>query len=500
MFIIITVFGAFMQALETKEIIKKRELPSIGLAIAARLDVIAYKYKEIGKELLQDNFLRNWIINGEKNKDALFQFMDTVKEKHNFIAASMVSERTETYYDTKRRVFKLSPLNVSRDSWYYLLRKSETKTNIDSWYNKKSNRLELYVNIPIYSKQGEFLGITGASFKGERFDKIVKAIDEYRDISFYIVRRDGKIVYATDEGLHKKPYLLINEIWNADILDTLRRQRLEHTGTIFDIKEKNNSILWGRYLESWDTMLLVEKKPKAIIASMKHTTLHSFLINGVFAVILCLLMFSAIRFMKKKMQMSFLSMKSANKRYKAVLYYQNFLFKCLETHSNTFESKLDVKEFSKKRNALDLWSGNSINTEENKRQEADIPLSKFMEKIVLNHSYPGALKDINLHFHIEKSDIFVSSTTYTLLRFMFDDIFDKLISLTPPGNDLLLSAAHNLEMFQIEIVVPISRDYLHGEFIAAAKALLKDLHSTIAINEPVASKSVIVIALSTKVL
>src|SRR5450830_1188247 len=65
-------------------------------------------YSEIQKDILRpvfisslmasDTFLRDWIINGEQDKNQIARYLKQVKDKYHTITSFLVSENTRHYY------------------------------------------------------------------------------------------------------------------------------------------------------------------------------------------------------------------------------------------------------------------------------------------------------------------------------------------------------------------------------------------------------------------
>ncbi len=94
-FTAISLYGAYHGALQVRTFIKEKELPAVGLAVSARLDKAAYRYKKIGEELLEGDVLRRWILSGEKDLEVAVEFMRDVRDRYDLIDASLVSDKTE---------------------------------------------------------------------------------------------------------------------------------------------------------------------------------------------------------------------------------------------------------------------------------------------------------------------------------------------------------------------------------------------------------------------
>lgn len=291
-FVVLTGFYAWQDSRRINHFIKTYELPSIGMALSASLDITAGEYYRISHEMQHDDFIREWILNGEQDIAALQQFLSDISLRFHVADASMVSDRSETYYSNDRRVVKLDPNNVERDGWYYLYRDTLRAPNIDTWYYAEEDTLHIWVNTPLFDNNGEFLGLTGAGVDGEDFSNMLMTYGRLEGVNVYLARVDGQLVYASDRRLLAEQRNL-NELWPSALHTVLNTT--DTTGVIISDKElTGGALLWMRYMAPWNTWLLVEKTAESVQSRVVQSWKTSALLGGFIGLLLFLLIISSL--------------------------------------------------------------------------------------------------------------------------------------------------------------------------------------------------------------
>ena len=276
-FLILTAFYAVQESRRTREFIRDHELPSLGLAVLANLDRTAAQYHQAGDELLRYHFIRDWILAGEQDEDALREFLETVRREHRMLDAGIVSDRTETYYGTDGRTLVLNPDDFERDGWYYLYRDSVPETNIDAWYFPETGEIGMWVNVPIYGPDGEFLGVTGGGVDASDFGEMLEHYGSFTGINIYMARRDGRLVFASDQRLLQPPAVTLAEIWGRDVIPELVAARDSGRSLTLQPDGARGPVLWGHYSRNWDTFVIVEKGAAVLTERARTSVLKSML-------------------------------------------------------------------------------------------------------------------------------------------------------------------------------------------------------------------------------
>lgn len=296
-FVVLTSFYAWQDSRRVKHFVQHYELPSIGKAVAASLDRTAGEYYRIGDEMLRYDFLRNWILAGEEDVDALRKFLSDISLRFHLANASVVSDRSETYYSDDQRIVKLDPNNVSQDGWYYLYRDTLRDTNIDTWYYAEEDKLHIWVNVPLFDDAGEFLGLTGVGVDSEDFSNMLMAYGRLEGVNVYLARVDGQLVYANDRQLLAEQRNL-DDLWDAEFNSLHKNQDI--SGLITATGDNSGTLLWIRFMESWNTWLVVEKTAQSIQSRINDSWQSSALLGGSLGMLLFLVIFTSITLARRQ--------------------------------------------------------------------------------------------------------------------------------------------------------------------------------------------------------
>lgn len=155
-------------------------------------------YSEIQKDILRpvfisslmahDTFVRDWLLDGERDQRSIVRYLNEVKEKYGTITSFLISEPTHRYYYAKG-VLKTVSEKEPRDVWYFRVRNQETayETNVDIDM-ANSDAMTIFINYRVMDYNENFIGVTGV---GLTMDTMSQRLDSYE-------RRFHRIIYFTD--------------------------------------------------------------------------------------------------------------------------------------------------------------------------------------------------------------------------------------------------------------------------------------------------------------
>ncbi|EKO3627435.1 GGDEF domain-containing protein [Vibrio metschnikovii] len=296
-FLVLTSFYAWQDSRRVKHFIQHYELPSIGMALAASVDRTAGEYHRISGELQHNNFIRDWILAGEQDIDILRTFLRDISLRFRLADASIVSDRSETYYSDDQRIIKLDPNNVSRDGWYYLYRETLRDINIDTWYYAEEDKLHIWVNAPLFDHNGEFLGLTGVGVDTEDFSNLLMTYGRLKGFDVYLARLDGQLVYARNRQL-LADQLNLSDLWDIEF-NFLDKNR-DGIALNFANRDDSEVLLWIRFMDTWNTWLVVEKSAESIQSRINESLKSSALLGGSLSLLLFLVIFASIMLARHK--------------------------------------------------------------------------------------------------------------------------------------------------------------------------------------------------------
>ncbi|MFP4384956.1 MAG: hypothetical protein ACLFST_09435 [Spirochaetia bacterium] len=425
-FLMLTGHQAYQEALNRKEFIMDREIPAMGLAAAAKLDAAAGLYLQAGEDLLRDDFLVDWILQGEENVPVLTEFMEKIRSRHGAMNASMVSDISETYYDSAGTVLPLSRNNWERDGWYYLFREKVSGINIDSWYFPENGRTEIYINIPLTSSGGSFLGLAGCGFEIQDFSSRFLIQNRAGDLSFYILRLDGRLVYSDDHKLLAGNSPGLPESWRYQAMESIRRQGGNSAGTVVDLTGTSGGIIWGTYLDNWKSYLLVQRDTPAVKAEMWHAAERVVIEGGLLALFFLTAAFIVLKISYNRIILYVQRLQINNRKQNAVLYHNNRLLEDMELHHLPGEEK-----FYRERKELDRL----LKKPENLLRQT-FSLNDLVHEVILNLRVRISVKNILLHTDLDSTALTVTEGNESLTRIVITDLLCRIISVTKENGNI----------------------------------------------------------------
>lgn len=163
-------------------------------------------YSEIQKDILrpvfisslmaQDTFVRDWVLNGEKNSEQIVRYLNEVKTKYGAITSFLVSERSRTYYyagGTLKTVREDEP----RDAWYFRVRglRADYETNVDFDMANRDN-MTIFINHKVFDYKGKLIGVAGVGLTLDMMSSIIDTYQARFHRNIYFVGGDGNIVLS----------------------------------------------------------------------------------------------------------------------------------------------------------------------------------------------------------------------------------------------------------------------------------------------------------------
>lgn len=221
-------------------------------------------YSEIQHDLLtpiltaammaQDTFLRDWVMAGEQDPEAMIRFLKETQEQNGTITAFFVSETSRKYYHPSG-ILKTISNDDPQDSWYFRVRqmKDDYEINVD-WDTADLNSLTVFINYRIVDYDGNYIGTAGV---GLAMTRVMELMDSYQ-------KRYGQQVMFVDEvgavTLHATGYegaKNIREIVGNDV----RAARILADSNVSLTFERNGKKIYlnSRMVPEFGWYLLVEQ-------------------------------------------------------------------------------------------------------------------------------------------------------------------------------------------------------------------------------------------------
>ncbi len=251
-------------------------------------------YSEIQRDLLQpifisslmanDTFVRDWIIQGEKDELQMIRYLGEIQNKYNAFTSFFVSEHTRIYYQAKGILKRVNPKD-ERDRWYFRVRSmdSEYEINVDPDMANRDS-MTIFINYRVLDYDQNFIGATGVGLRVTAVKDLIRKYQENYDRSIYFIDKKGQIVLH-GENLPDT----IKQISEIQGLASLSDKILSQQGNYFTCKREGKTIhLNTRFIPEFDWYLLVEQTEEKATRQILHTLMINL---GICAVITLIVLF-----------------------------------------------------------------------------------------------------------------------------------------------------------------------------------------------------------------
>jgi diguanylate cyclase (GGDEF)-like protein len=157
-------------------------------------------YSEIQKDLIRpilissmmarDTFLRDWVIQGEKEGASITRYLKEIQTQYNMFTSFFVSEHSRVYYQSEGILKKVDP-GDDRDKWFFRVREMQEpyEINVDPDMAHR-DKLTIFINYKVHDYKHQLIGVTGV---GLDVDTVRNLIETYE-------ARYGRKIFLTDDA------------------------------------------------------------------------------------------------------------------------------------------------------------------------------------------------------------------------------------------------------------------------------------------------------------
>ena len=265
-------------------------------------------YSEIQKDLIRpvfissmmasNTFLRDWVLEGEKDTERISHYLEDVRQKYGAFASFFVSESTKRYYYGKGELKKISP-DEPRDIWYYRVRELQQpyEINVDKDL-AHADALTIFVNYRVLDYNNRYIGATGVGLTVDSVQGLINSYQQRYRRDIYFVSADGTIMLSS--GKRQLPGMKLHDIEGLNKL--MPRVLSQEKGNYEYAQGGSNHLINVRYLPELKWYLFVEKSESEATADIRNTLYLNLLICAIVTAIVILLTYVVLRRYQKQLE------------------------------------------------------------------------------------------------------------------------------------------------------------------------------------------------------
>ena len=233
-------------------------------------------YSEIQKDLVRtvfiasmmasDTFLRDWVIDGEKNNDRITRYLKEVQARYGTFVSFLVSEKTRNYY-YNQGILKQVKSAEPRDAWYFRVRTIQQpyELNVDKDMAHE-DALTIFVNYRVFDYQNRYIGAAGVGLTVDSVQGMINSYQNRYHRNVYFVDPKGTVILASN-----KQHLPGSNIRDIKGMAKIIPDMLSKDSGSYQYQENNASyLLNSRYIPELKWYLLVEKNESEATASIRY--------------------------------------------------------------------------------------------------------------------------------------------------------------------------------------------------------------------------------------
>ncbi|MFJ2385899.1 sensor domain-containing diguanylate cyclase [Pseudomonas koreensis] len=269
-------------------------------------------YSEIQKDLVRpilissmmsrDTFMRDWVVNGEKDPLQMTRYLNEVMTHYGAYTAFFVSNSSHTYYHAKG-VLKQVRIDEPRDAWYFRVRdmKDPYEINVDPDLANKDN-LTFFINYKVYDYDNRFIGAAGV---GLTVDAVIKLIDKYQQRyqrSVYFVDTFGRLVLTGAEGGPQGAHIGQSLAELESMKGLVSQLPKPHSGSYEYSAHGQGHFLNVRFIPELNWYLFVDKREDGALSDIRQSLYLNLLICLLVTLGVLVLLNRVIRRYQRKIQ------------------------------------------------------------------------------------------------------------------------------------------------------------------------------------------------------
>jgi diguanylate cyclase (GGDEF)-like protein len=283
---------------QIRNTIVNQSLPLTGENIYSEIQKDVMRPTFISSLMANDTFLRDWILSGEKDADAVVRYLKEVKETYGTVSSFVVSEKTHHYYYGKG-ILKTVSEAEPRDDWYFRVRDMDTPYEMNLDVDLANNdAITIFINYRVMDYDGNFIGAAGV---GLTLDALAHAIDSMQqrfNRRIYFVNEKGEIINSTKNGA-----LTRTSIHQLPGIEAIAKQIINKSTTPTQLEYTNNTgtvMLSSRFIPEFQWYLVVEQTETSDVAPIRKVFLGNIVISaGVTLLVLLISLYSVNRYKRR---------------------------------------------------------------------------------------------------------------------------------------------------------------------------------------------------------
>lgn len=267
---------------EIHQDIVESALPLTGDNIYSEIQKDMLRPVFISAQMAHDTFVRDWILNGEKDPSQIVRYLNEVKTKNGTFTSFLVSERSRHYYHAGG-ILKDVKENEARDAWYFRVREMSApfETNVDPDLANR-DKMTIFINYRVEDFQQRFIGAIGVGLTLDTMKDTLQSYERRFGRHIYFVNHHGEVVLTGNQRQHRGS--ILQQAGLREIAPQILNQNTIPTQLSYTI-DRQLIQANTRYIPELGWYLIVEQNETANIQPLQRILLINLLISAVITIL-----------------------------------------------------------------------------------------------------------------------------------------------------------------------------------------------------------------------
>jgi hypothetical protein len=283
---LITSFSSYFVSRSTlRSEISENTLPMTSDNIYSEIQHDLLRPVFISSLMAHDTFLRDWVLNGERNPEQISKYLREIQTKYNTFTSFFVSEKSQNYYYGDGILKKVSP-EEPRDLWYYRVREmaEDYEINVDPDLANK-DAMTIFINYKVKDYAGNYIGATGVGLTVSAVKGLIESYQNKYRRTIYFLDDSGEIKISQsdiDPG--------VTQLLQSELGPRFSQNLAAHTDTVFSYHKDGQLVHVNmRYIDEFEWHLVVEQPEQGTVADIYEALIINLVICIIIVVIVMLL-------------------------------------------------------------------------------------------------------------------------------------------------------------------------------------------------------------------
>ena len=275
----------------TRQTVRKEllnsSLPLTGKNIFSEIQGVMIRPILVSSSMATDTFLKDWVLDGERNVEQIRHYLDEIKRKYGFLTSFFVSLNSDNYYN-QNGIMKTVGARDPRDVWFFAFIRTNKEHDLNVDLSEgDDDTLSIFVNCRVEDTNGRLLGVTGVGVNIVNVTNRLREAQQRYSRNVYLVDQDGVVQVHPDRSLIGR-FSIAKAEGIRTVAEAVLSEKDKATAHEYNLNGEHH-LLSARYIPELEWFLIVEQDEAVALESAKRNLVRTLAIGGTMSILVILL-------------------------------------------------------------------------------------------------------------------------------------------------------------------------------------------------------------------